>query len=880
MLVFFAYLLCFLCLSGTHTFALEQGEPVAQPQSIKVLVIDSFHIDQPWDKTFDEGFIDGFQGNPTPVTIYREYLDAGRIPPSSNLNFPKHLETRYSGLDLDVIVAESIPAVNFLQKHPELLKGTRRLLVPSGGDNSKIEEIGPELLLSIGNDYGKSFQEMLRLADPKQVYVIVDTLSPGGQKRLDVFKQAIQQNPVQIPIEYLPLDTIENMKSTVATLPPGSAIYYLLIFRDAAGHQFTPYQAVQQLAEVADAPIFSYWDSLIGSGIVGGYLSSAYRVGELTAHLILKLEKGQELSLLQDDGFGYFFDWRQLKHWGIPLSKLPEQSRVLYRQLSFYEQYKLELSIVATIILVLLALSSYLFRNIQFRKKAEKALKEREEYLHKLIEESPIGLVLSRMDGSLVTVNSAYAKIIGYSIADTLKLSNRDLTTEQYLDQDRRLLEELEATGRFGPYEKEYRHKDGHRVPVRLNGMTLVIDGENLVWSSVEDISVLKEAEKNRQELEEQLRHSQKMEAIGTLAGGIAHDFNNLLTAILGHTEISLRRLPPTSPAIESIKRIEQATERAADLAKQMLAYSGRGQFVIERIDLNELLEEMLHMLQISISKKAVLRLNPHTPLAAIEADATQIRQVIMNLVINASEAIGEDNGEISITTGCMDCDKNHLKTVWRNENLEAGQYVYLEVADTGCGMDADTLNKLFDPFFTTKFTGRGLGMSAVMGIVRGHRGAINVTSEPGKGTTFRILLPATDRPAESVKRPADEVQWAGCGIVLLVDDEESIRSIGVEILNELGLTPLTAVDGQDALQVLEQNPDICLVILDLTMPRMDGEQCYRELKKINPAIKVIMASGYSEREVSQKFYGEGISGFIQKPYNLSALREAIRKVL
>jgi PAS domain S-box-containing protein len=406
--------------------------------------------------------------------------------------------------------------------------------------------------------------------------------------------------------------------------------------------------------------------------------------------------------------------------------------------------------------------------------------------------------------------------------------------------------------------------------------------GEEIVgrfWS-FRDITERIRAEDARQNTEKQLLHTQKLESLGVLAGGIAHDFNNILTVIIGNAELALMRINKESPATENLHRIEQAASRAADLARQMLAYSGKGKFVVENIDLNILLEEMLHMLEVAISKKAILRLNPYRPIPSVEADATQLRQIIMNIVINASEAIGDKSGVIAITTGCMNCDRSYLKDVWLNENLTDGLYVYLEIADTGCGMDRETLSRLFDPFFTTKFTGRGLGMAAVLGIVRGHKGAINIYSEVGKGTTFKILLPASGKPAEMFNGDSHKDDWQGTGMVLLVDDEETVRGIGTEMLKELGFATITANDGREAVELFKNNDDIALVILDLTMPRMDGEQCFRELRQLKPDVKVIISSGYNEQEVTQKFVGKGLAGFIQKPYKLSVLKEIIRKVL
>lgn len=390
------------------------------------------------------------------------------------------------------------------------------------------------------------------------------------------------------------------------------------------------------------------------------------------------------------------------------------------------------------------------------------------------------------------------------------------------------------------------------------------------------EISCRVQAEEERNRLENKMQQTQKLESLGVLAGGIAHDFNNILMAIIGNADLALMRLNPESPVKDNLHKIEEAAARAADLAKQMLAYSGKGKFVVETLDLNRILEEMLHMMEVSISKKAVLRLNLNNPLPAIEGDATQMRQIFMNLVINASEAVGDKSGVISITTGCMDCDSSYLKDVWLDDNISEGLYVYVEVADSGCGMDRPTLEKIFDPFFTTKFTGRGLGMSAVLGIIRGHKGAIKVYSELGKGSSFKILLPASKKPAEIFNGEHRENDWKGTGKVLLVDDEETVRGIGREMLKELGFVVITANDGKEAVTAFNDNPDISFVILDLTMPHMDGEQCFRELRQLNPDVKVIMSSGYNEQEVTQKFVGKGLAGFIQKPYKLSILRDAI----
>ncbi|OGU22384.1 MAG: hypothetical protein A2X85_05375 [Geobacteraceae bacterium GWF2_54_21] len=485
-------------------------------------------------------------------------------------------------------------------------------------------------------------------------------------------------------------------------------------------------------------------------------------------------------------------------------------------------------------------------------------------------------------------LSPAFERLTGYPVAEFSRISLEQLPEYFHPDDRQRIFNYIDEqlasrTGRSVNFDVEYRFRkaDGSYCWFHDTNTAVFNEQDELecFFGSVHDISDRKQAEEERFKLEQQLLNAQKLESLGVLAGGIAHDFNNILTAIIGNADLALMRLNQESPVVDNLHRIEHAAARAAELAKQMLAYSGKGKFVVENLDLNRLLEDMLHILEVSISKKAVPRFNLTSPLPTVEADASQMRQLIMNLMINASEAIGDKSGVIAVSTGCMECDESYLKDVWLDEKLDPGLYVCLEISDNGCGMDRETMSKLFDPFFTTKFTGRGLGMAAVLGIVRGHRGVIKVYSEPGKGSSFKILLPAAGRLPEVSNTGSGSADWRGSGTVLLVDDEETVRGIAGEMLRELGFEVVTANDGREALEVFKANPVISLVLLDLTMPHMDGEQCFRELRRMKPEVKVIMSSGYNEYEVTQKFAGKGLAGFIQKPYRLSVLRETFENL-
>ncbi len=381
---------------------------------------------------------------------------------------------------------------------------------------------------------------------------------------------------------------------------------------------------------------------------------------------------------------------------------------------------------------------------------------------------------------------------------------------------------------------------------------------------------------------QEKMEHTQRLESLGVLAGGIAHDFNNILTAIMGNAALGRMKLGAANPASEHLGRIEESSQRAAELCKQMLAYSGKGQFVVKAINLSEIVEEITKLLGVSIAKNVVLKFHLAENLAAVEVDSAQLQQVIMNLVINASDAIGKKSGVISLSTGMMRADAAYLDGAYVADGIEPGCFVFLEVADTGCGMSEVTQRKLFDPFFTTKFTGRGLGMSAVLGIVRGHHGAIKVYSEVGKGTTFKVLLPAsTEVVSDLVEQGEVWGGWRGTGIVLVVDDEETIRETAAMMLREVGFDILMAEDGEQGVEVYHKHQHkIVAVLLDMTMPKLDGKGCFRELRRINKDVQVILSSGYNEQDATNRFVGQGLAGFIQKPYTPEVLWATMKEAL
>ncbi len=525
-----------------------------------------------------------------------------------------------------------------------------------------------------------------------------------------------------------------------------------------------------------------------------------------------------------------------------------------------------------------------------YKAKAERELRREKELSEKYINSLP-GLFYVFDEARFVKWNRMWNEITGYSDEELGEMYGTDF----FADEDRafigKQMQQVFSEG-VSAAEAVLLTKDGRRIPYYFTGLRMDLGGKAHLIGMGVDITERKRAEEEKLALERQVLHAQKLESLGVLAGGIAHDFNNLLMVMLGYAGLIMADLSPMSPVRSSVKEIEKAAKRAAALANQMLAYSGKGRFVVEPIQLGQLIEEMAHLIDVSISKKAVLKYRFAEDIPSFDGDAPQIRQVIMNIVTNASEAIEDENGVIVLSTGAMDCDRAYLDDVnWGmsaglEEPLPEGIYTFVEVADTGCGMDEEAKGKLFEPFFSTKFTGRGLGMAAVLGIVRGHDGAIRIQSKVGEGTTLRILFPAR-KPGEEndsgIEGNGEDKaeKWRGSGTILIVDDEESVCAVGKQTLRRMGFSVLTAPDGCEAVETFRKHADeIVCVLLDMTMPQMDGEQAFYELQHICPDVKVILCSGYSMQDATQHFSGEDLAGFLQKPYTAAVLRGKLQEVL
>ena len=509
--------------------------------------------------------------------------------------------------------------------------------------------------------------------------------------------------------------------------------------------------------------------------------------------------------------------------------------------------------------------------DITDRKRAEEAAMESEAQLRLSMSVSQMGTWQRDLRHDLLTMSPELLSIIGIEGEAVNQPRPSDFLLSLVHADDREHLRKVTEPvfARGGEYEVEYRfyRNDGELRWMLERGQGFV-DG-NAKCQTVSGVGI---DITERKQLEERVRHAHKLESLGVLAGGIAHDFNNLLTGILGSASLVIENLPRDSQAWHMQRNVIEASERAAQLTGQMLAYSGKGRFYVEDIDIARVVQDNLRLIHASVANKKVqLDIQLSSEPCVVQADPAQMQQVVMNLMINATEAIPEDRaGIVRLITRIQYLPQD-------SEGLKAGEYVVLEVSDTGTGMDADTLSRIFDPFFTTKFTGRGLGLAAVQGIVRSHKGAIRVASAPGDGTTFTVTIPRSKGAPLELPEESRDI-WTASETILIVDDEEVVRRSAAASLERFGYRVILAEDGEEALDLFRREPYAYdAVLLDMTMPLMNGEEVLPLLRSIRPDIKVIVCSGYSELEAMQRF--PGLKSFIQKPYSSMHLAEKVRAV-
>ena len=974
----------------------------------RVLVISSYHHGFPWSKSIIQSIESELSDSRTQFFV--EHVDAKRHPePGFSRKFYDLLEYKYHQQQLDIIIAADDEAFQFLRRNHHKLFDEETPVVFCGVNRfHEVMMIGYPMFTGVleNLELKPNIDLAFRLFPHAQnLYVITDNTVSGRNTRLAIQdlagaypdKQFLYPNPDLIT-------SADALIDIMSRIPNNSVVYYGGFFRDARNRYVDYKDLVSRLSSACTSPIFVGADYYIGLGVLGGYVVSGQRQGQIAANLAERILDGAPIAkipVIQESPNQYVFDYHQMKRFGIATARLPHTGVLVNQPVSLYQEYKKYIwTLVAFVIIQAFIIAAFAINLIR-RRRAERQLLQREadylrlvdnvtegllitqddrlifanhqaaaitgytvsellskpftEFVHpedalamwenyqrriqgldapevrtsrifyrdgsirwvefksmlikwegqpaalsfcndvterKLAEdmlraseekfarafrESPVWVVISSLkDGRYIEVNDTFLRDTGYTWDEVIGRTSVELGT--WLEQNDRewIINRIKEKGSIRNVEVERRTKSGNVLIMLFSGESFDMGNEKCLLSVSLDITDYRRMEDDKSRLESQLREAQKMEALGTMAGGLAHDFNNILMGILGR--VSLLQAEPDigQPHKDHLGNIEELVESATNLTRQLLAFARGGRFEPRVLDINQLIQKTTKIF--GRTHKQITVFEEFTPQVwTVEADRGQMEQVFLNLMINAWQAMPE-GGELRLTTENLDFSEKRPP----HSQLLLQKYVRITLTDTGTGMDDATMQRIFDPFFTTREMGRGtgLGLASAYGIIKNHGGVITVQSELGQGTSFHIYLPASGKDVSVFEKdPHQLIQ--GSEAIMVVDDEPLILEIAVEMLETLGYRVVPAGGGQAALDLFQNlHGELDLVILDMIMPGMSGEQTYERLKAIDPSVKVMLSSGYSMSGQAERIIRKGCRDFLQKPFNLGELSRKVRAAL
>ena len=825
---------------------------------------------------------------PGRVEYYSEYLDTNQFPGEKQaLILRDYLRRKYAGVTIDVVIALTNPPLDFLLKYrSELFPHTPIVFsIAAVAPAHKMPEAGTTGIVT-ANTFRKTVDMALKLhPGTKQLFVISGTLD-HDKSREAAARTELKGFEDKVVITYLTDLSAEELRRKLKDPPKNSiALYVWQQVLNREGNVLESGDVVSRIAREAVIPLYGMSPSYIGLGMTGGYVwtleANATKLAEI-ARRVANGERPEDIPI-ENAPETSMFDWRQVQRWGIREDRLPPGSVIQFREPTVWQQYRWR--IVAALVIFILQSSligALLLERRRARLRAlalisaQQEVRESEERFRNIANTAPVMIAIADSERRATFFNKGWLDFTGRTVEQEL---GQGWTGGLHPDDREECLAKISASYEArSECDLEYRLRraDGEYRSLLCSGVPrFERDGAFAGYvASIIDITELKRGQ-------EKALASQKLQSLGVLAGGVAHDFNNLLGGILANSELLISDFTDSPRVQEGVQTIKVIAMRASEIVRQLMVYAGHESTLFEDVDLADSVREMLSLILVSISKSAALKIDVPDNVPMIRANNAQLRQVFMNLITNASDALGDERGEICVTLKQVRSQGEPPIGRWPQPLV--ADWLRLEVRDSGRGMTEEVQARIFDPFFSTKGVGRGMGLSAVQGIIRSHGGTINVASKLGEGTCFEIRLPCASQQEQQSSdvgrsRLACEPQGR-TGTVLIIDDEYSLRVPVARMLKKRGFSVFEAADGETGVSLFREHPrEIDVVLLDLTLPGISGMEVLKEMRKQRSNIKVILATAYGrDRALTDVSEKESVS-YVQKPYQIDALEALLRK--
>ena len=818
---------------------------------------------------------------PGGIEYYSEFLEASRFPGEKQSKLlHDYMLQKYAGRPMDVVVATEGVALEFLLKYrSELFPRTPIVFASNYLPQEKDLKSGAG---ATGILYVTAYKQTIELAlklHPGTEHVFIVSSHPPAGNSWEASARRDLQDFRGAAITYLTDLPLEELRKRLRAVPDGSVVLYVWERLQMGDGKFLETRDV--LASIAPSvrvPIYGLSFANVGRGIVGGFVWTMDSRTRKMADLILKVANGAKAGEIPVEKTPVvpMFDWRELQRWRIDENRLPPGSVVRFRTLTLWEQYHWHIATVGCVLLLQSVLIGALLMQRRRARRSAAALQESEARFRNMADTAPVLIWVSGPDKLCTFFNKAWLSFAGRGMEQ--EIGNEWLERVHSDDLDRWHETYSSSFDSRSAFQVEYRLRraDGEYRSLLCAGAPRFRDDGTFagyVGSSL-DITDLKRA------LERALA-GQRLQSLGLLASGIAHDFNNLLGGILTSAELALTEHAEGAPLEEELLRIKAAALGGAQIVRELMIFGATENPSFEPVDCSQIVREMVQVLKVLISKSAILKPELADEPSIVHGNAAQIRQLIMNLVINASQAIGDGEGEIRITTRMLSQDQSTALAA--EAGLPPGEYMKLEVADTGSGITDEIKGRIFDPFFSTKAAGRGLGLAVVQRIVRAHGGAIKVLSRPGNGTIFRVMFPCVRKCETAMQEHGTSNRRTGdppfAATLLVIEDEAALRTSVSKILRRRGYSVIEAGDGNAGVDLFRNNATaVDVVLLDMTLPGKSGREVLTELQRIDPQVKVMVTSAYGQRQVQISLGGLEAWGYVQKPYRISELENLLQQ--